>query len=45
LQNQAAKFSLEKLTQFVRDVSEADIKSKSGQGELTQLLDLIFIKL
>lgn len=45
LQNQAAKFGLEKLQQLVSDVSEADIKSKSGQGEIVQLLDLIFIKL
>lgn len=45
LQNQATKFSLEKLQQFVSDVSDADIKSKRGQGEIVQLLDLIFIKL
>ncbi len=45
LQNQATKFSLEKLQQFVHDVSEADIKSKTGQGEIVQLLDLLFIKL
>lgn len=45
LQSQATKFSLEKLKQLVSDVSEADIKSKSGQGELVQLLDIVFIKL
>lgn len=45
LTRQAQKFSVEQLTQFVSDLAEADIKSKTGLGELTLLLDLVFIKL
>ncbi len=45
LTRQAQKFSSDKLKQFIHDLSDADIKSKSGGGDITLLLDIIFIKL
>lgn len=45
LNNQLNKFKENTLETLISNLSEADVKSKTGKGDLTTLLDLILVKL
>lgn len=44
LKSQAKRFTQKQLESFINELSEIDIKTKTSQGQLTHLLDFLFVK-